>query len=153
MHVIKYLAVGLFIWFIGAIFLGSSSGFIARSEPAQLVVVGLDTKRNSDGHTMYRPVLALEAAKSSRNAYAGNHWTRPAPHTVGDVVEGRYDSESGEMRTDKMIHKFGWAGWIAKIAGILIGLQAFALILGVPESRLPLPVRVRSRRKRSRFVL
>jgi hypothetical protein len=152
LHVLKYIGAGFLIWFIGSIFFGDSLNFVSRSEPAQLIVLELQTRRNTDGFTMFRPVLALEAAQPPREQYAGNHWTLLAPHAVGDVVSGRYDPKSGEMRSDYMLGKYTWVGRIARIIGILIGLQGVALIFGVPEHRLPLRVRLGARRRPRRTL-
>lgn len=94
---------------------------------------------------MYRPVLALETAQVPRAQYVGNHWVRPKPHEVGDVVSGRYDPESGEMRSDHMLKSSSWVGRILRIIGIIIGLQGIAHFFGVPERWLPLRIRIGSR--------
>jgi len=56
-QVIKYCLVGLLVWCVGALFSGSSTGFQKRSEPVQLLVIDLETQRNSDGQTTYRPIF------------------------------------------------------------------------------------------------
>ena len=148
--VLKYIAVGLIIWILGSVFFGSSANFVKRSEPAQLIVVDIQSKRNEDDRTLYRPVLALEMAQPPRPQYTGNHWVSPLPHAKGEVVAGRYDAKTGEMRTDKMLKSSGRIGQIARIIGVLVAVQSIALIFGVPERWLPLRVQIGPTRRSKR---
>jgi hypothetical protein len=143
----KYVLAGLFIWLVGAIFFGDAISFAARSVPAELRVVSIDSKieyDNSDGHLrryyMYRPVFALKDAKPPAKRYAGNIWMSVAPHRTGDVVPGRFDAARGEMRSDRMQAVSIWLGRLAMVLGVLVGLQSLALLFGVPEEFLPLRV-------------
>jgi hypothetical protein len=145
---VKYILAGLFIALIGWFFSSDGLAFIAHSEPAELRVISLDQKRNYD-HTSqwqhmsrytYRPVFVLNDAGASAKPYAGNIWTRPAPHAVGDVVPGRYNAKTGEMRSDRMLETSLWIGGIAMLLGLLTALQSIALIYGLPEDHLPLRI-------------
>ena len=147
-NVLKYVSIGCFIWFAGALFQGDRAEFRSRSTPAQLVVVDVESKQDTDGYRSYRPIFALEGEKSPRQEYAGNTWTKVKPHEPGEIVSGRYDSENGEMRSDKMLGKTFWVARIAQIFGILVGLQAILIVMGFPEDRLPLRVRIRFLRQR-----
>ena len=140
--VVKYQSTGLLIWFIGALFFGDSMHFTSHSEPARLRVLDIQTRRGSDGYKMYRPVFALEAAKPPRQGYAGKIWSRQARHQAGEIVSGRYDPESGEMRSDKMVKITTRLGRIAQVLGILVGVQALAILFGFPEQLLPLRIRI-----------
>jgi hypothetical protein len=106
-----------------------------------LRVVELQSKRDTDGRTKYRPVFTLEAPSVNIDEYAGNIWTSPPPHAVGDIVPGRFDAKTGQMRSDKMLKRSSWIGRIARYLGLFIGLQGIALLFGFPERWLPLPVR------------
>lgn len=139
MGALKYFLTGIIIWFIGSVFFGSSLNFIARSEPAQLYVSDVQSRKDTDGLRTYRPVFTV---MTSPHDFAGNRWSRTPPHQIGETVAGRYDPATGEMRSDKMLRKSKWLGWIARIFGALLGLQGIALLLGVPEHRLPIPVRI-----------
>ncbi|MGB5557081.1 MAG: hypothetical protein WBN04_03610 [Paracoccaceae bacterium] len=138
----KYLLVGALFWLVGAFFLGSSQNFVKRSEPVQLIVLKMDTRLDSDGYTFFRPVFGLETAVRPRPEYAGNTWMRPAPHQAGEVVSGRYDPNSGEMRSDHMDGRTVWIARIAKVLGLLVGLQGILMLFGVPELFMPLRVRL-----------
>jgi hypothetical protein len=148
---LKYLLVGVFVWFIGLIFFGNSMNFIGRSEPAQLYVSDLESRKDLDGVFSFRPVFKLASAKSAQKGYAGNQWDKIPPHQVGETVGGRIDPETGEMRSDKMLWKSKWLGWFARAFGALMGVQGLALLLGVPEYRLPLPIGIGHRPKRRLF--
>ncbi len=147
-NVLKYVSIGCFIWFLGTLFFGDGTEFRNRSEPAQLIVLDVESRRDGFGFILYRPVLALASETAPREGYAGTIWTRFKPHEPGDIVPGRSDPESGEMRSDKMLNRTIWSGRVARIFGVLVGLQAVLILLGLPEDRLPLRVRVGSRRRR-----
>jgi len=148
-NVLKYVSIGCLIWFLGTWFFGDGTEFKTRSEPVQLVVLDVQSKRDGLGLVSYRPVLSLETAHPPREAYSGVIWTRIKPHEPGEIVPGRYDPESGEMRSDKMLDRTILIGRIARGVGVLVGLQAVLIVLGFPEKRLPLRVRVGSRRRGS----
>ncbi len=141
---LKYSIAAILFWLVGALFADGSQEFIARSDPATLIVLKINSRRDADGLFTYRPVLALDGVEL--DSYAGNIWSRPAKHEAGDVVPGRYDPDSGEMRSDKMLEDASWIGRIAKLIAILVGIEALALLFGYPEHLLP--IRVRGRRRR-----
>lgn len=138
----KYILVGGLFWLVGALFLGGDHAFRTRSAPADLIVLQLDTRLNSKGYTVYRPVFGLDTASRPRPEYSGNTWMRPAPHHAGDIIPGRYDSDSGEMRSNQMMGRSTWGARIAQILGILAALQGILMLFGVPELLLPLRVRL-----------
>ncbi|PTX54018.1 hypothetical protein C8N43_2823 [Litoreibacter ponti] len=147
--VFKYLAIACFVWFAGALFFGDATHFRDRSQPAQLIVLEVQSKRSVGGAWSYRPVLALETAASPREEYVGkNWWLHFKPHQPGDVVSGRYDPDRGDMRSDKMLTRTIWSGRIAKLVGVLIALQAVLILFGISEDRMPLRLRRRSDRWR-----
>ena len=145
--VVKYIAVGLFIWLLGAVFFGSSLHFESRSEPAQLRVLTIESRRDREGLPQYRPVFVLAGAPSAAQGYAGDTWYKTPPHKVGEVVAGRYDATTGEMRSKQMLRTSVWLGRLAQIFGILVGCQSIAIIFGFPEQLLPLRIRLRGHRR------
>jgi hypothetical protein len=147
-NVLKYISVGSLIWLMGTLFFGDSMAFQSRSVPAQLEVVDVTSKRNPEGGHSYCPVFARADTGSPRQNHAGNTCSRIRPHERGDIVPGRYDPASGEMRSDRMLANAHWFGWIARVLGIFLGLEGVLILLGVPEHRLPLALRVRSRPRR-----
>jgi hypothetical protein len=138
---VKYILFGAIFWIVGALFFGNSQGFIARSEPARLIVLQMDSRLDTDGFRTYRPIFGLDNAARPRPEYTGDIWMRPAPHAVGDIVPGRYDRDSGEMRSDSMLKGTKWAGRAAKIIGIVVMLQGVLMLFGIPELLLPLRVK------------
>lgn len=97
-----YILIATIFYSVGALFAGPAKTFIANSEPATLIVLQVDEKRKTDGGRSYRPVFGLETDARPRPEYAGSNWTSPKPHNAGDIVAGRYNPETGEMRSDKM---------------------------------------------------
>lgn len=147
--VFKHGATACLVWFVGALFFGDATNFRDRSQPAQLIVLEVQSKRATGGAWSYRPVLALEAAASPRKEYVGkNWWLHFKPHQPGDVVSGRYDPDRGDMRSDKMLNRTIWSGRIAKLVGVLIALQAVLILFGIPEDLMPFRLRRRSERRR-----
>jgi hypothetical protein len=142
---LKYALAAVVVWFVGALFFGGALNFINTSEPAQLRVVDVEAQRRADGLTHFRPVFTLAAGKAP--AFAGHIWSRPAAHQTGDVVAGRYNSKTGEMRSDKMLTKSKWLGRFAQVLAVFMGLQAVAVLLGVPERALPLRLRMGAPRR------
>lgn len=153
MSFIKYLSVGFLIWIVGMLFCGNTLRFIDNSAPAQLYVADIQSRSEIGELPKFRPVFKLASARSSRQAYEGDTWLRPAPHKIGDIVAGRYDAKTGEMRSDRMLRITKWVGWAARILGIVMALQALAILFGVPEYRLPLRVRLGSGRSSPRSWL
>jgi hypothetical protein len=121
--------------------LGNSVEFAARSEPAQLIVLQLESPIGPDRYMMCRPVFGLHTTVRPRPEYAGNVWMRPAPHQAGEIVSDRYDRDSGEMRSDSMFQRTVWAARFAKVPGMIAVLQGALMLFGVPELLMPLRVR------------
>ncbi len=138
----KYLLVGAILWFVAEATANMGQEFVARSEPAPLIVLGLDTMRDHDGYTVYRPVFGLDTPARPRPQYAPEYWSRIPVQRTGDKVAGRFDPGSGEMRSTAMIGKTGWIGTIARLLGLLSVLQGIVILFGIPEILMPLRVRI-----------
>jgi hypothetical protein len=145
----KYAFFGILFGVIGVFVMIDSLAFHARSEPAQLLVLQIDQKRDTSHRTTatfgprysYRPVFGLVTDARPRPTYAGNVWMRPAPHTRGDTVAGRYDASTGEMRSDQMSGKSMLIGGMVAFIGLLAAFQGLLIFLGIPEFLLPLRLR------------
>ena len=129
MRAFIFMLVGLVFFGVSTLFIISANQFVAHSEPARLIAVDVDSKRDSDGDRLYRPVFALESAPEPREEYAGNMWSNPQPHRVGDIVDGRYNAETGEMRSDKMLTMGRWMLRIMQIIGGLLFLRGAVWLL------------------------
>jgi hypothetical protein len=142
----KYVLFGILFGVIGIFIMKDSLAFHARSEPAQLLVLRLDQMRDTSHRTRassaprysYRPVFELVTDARPRPTYAGNVWMRPAPHTRGDIVAGRYDTATGEMRSDKMSDESMLIGGIGALIGLLAAFQGLLMFFGFPEVLMPL---------------
>lgn len=140
---LKYILVESIFLAVGTVFLADASHFKARSEPTSLIVLHVDSQRNADHRWQYRPTFGLNISGPQRTEYTGNRWTGSRLHEAGDIVPGRYDPVSGEMRSDKMQ---GWSQWffrVAQLLGAVVILQGVLILFGVPEFLLPLRVRMR----------
>jgi hypothetical protein len=146
----KYVVFGTLFGVIGVFIMKDSLAFQARSEPAQLLVLQIDQKRDTSHGTkytfgpryIYRPVFELVTDVRPRPTYAGNVWMRPAPHIRGEIVAGRYDASTGKMRSDKMSDESMLIGGIGAFVGLLAAFQGLLMFFGIPE--LLLPFRLRS---------
>lgn len=141
---LKHVVTGLICWLIGAFLLTQDQDFKARSEPVQLVVLRIESQLNDKHERRYRAVFALDTPTRPRPEHAANVWLAAAPHRAGEIVAGRYDPNSGEMRSDAMRGLGHWIGRIAHLIGIVATVQALLLLFGVPELLLPLRVKVGS---------
>jgi hypothetical protein len=145
----KYVLFGILFVVIGIFIMADSLAFHARSEPAQLLVLQIDQKletihrttASSARRNIYRPVFGLVTDARPRPTYAGNVWMRPAPHTRGDIVAGRYDASTGEMRSDQMSDKSMLIGGMGAFIGLLAAFQGLLIFLGIPEFLLPFRLR------------
>ncbi|EBA10794.1 hypothetical protein [Roseobacter sp. CCS2] len=142
------LFAGAFCYVIGSIFAVPAKTFLDTSEPATLIVLQVDEKYNNDGDRMYRPVFGLVTEMRPRPEYTGSIWTRPKPHQSGDIVEGRYNAETGEMRSTHMVNRTFRAGRIAQAIGFVLFAQGVLMLFGFPEI---IPVRFRGRRRYRRW--
>ncbi|MEM0950246.1 MAG: DUF3592 domain-containing protein [Pseudomonadota bacterium] len=77
--------------------------FAERAVEADVRVVRVEERARNDG-TMYRPVFATIAPAGSEIEYAGNLWVAPSPHNAGEIVPGRVDAETGEIRSLSMLN-------------------------------------------------
>ncbi|WP_411889355.1 hypothetical protein [Yoonia sp. SDW83-1] len=106
-----------------------------------LIVLQVDERRDTDGKRSYRPVFGLQTTDRPRPEYTGSTWFSPKPHQPGDIVSGRYDPKSGEMRSDQMMGRSRWMWRVLQVVGALAVLQGILMLFGVPELLLPLRVR------------
>jgi hypothetical protein len=139
---LKHLFVGALMVVIGCFGVNRDAAFVATSVPAQLIVLQVDTGRNTEGKFKHRMTLGLVTDARPRPEYTGGIWTGIAMHRAGDVVAGRYDAESGEMRSDRMLMIWGWIARLAQFLGVVAVVQGVLILFGWPELLLPLRVRV-----------
>ena len=104
-----FLTVGLF-------FVTSQRAFSARSEAAQVTVTFVDRRVDDDG-TLYRPTFEARASDGEVIEYSGGAWMRPKPHNEGDVVDGRVNWDSGEIRSVSMMRTGSRLGIIFSVLG------------------------------------
>ena len=84
-----FLGIGIIMLVIGVrLWLGTSQ-FIAHAHGAIGTVIELREKRDSDGDTMYAPVVRF-AADGREVTFVSNTSSRPAAYHVGEAVEVLY---------------------------------------------------------------
>jgi hypothetical protein len=149
---LKHLAVGATMVVMGAFIVKQNATFLAASDQAQLIVLQMDTQKRTDGGYAFSITLGLVTDVRPRPEYRGGFWTGIAMHRTGDIVAGRYDPKSGEMRSDRMLLISGWISRLVQLLGVVAVVQGVLILFGVPESRMPLPVRI-GRERRSMFRL
>ncbi len=125
-----YFAVfnGVCFVIVGMFFIYSGNKFTDNSEGAQLRVVTVEIKRNSDG-VFYKPLFEAIGSDGKTIQYLSNMWVSPRPHNEGDIVEGRVNWSTGEIRSVSMIKSHVSLGkTFALIGGIffLLGLVCFS---------------------------
>ncbi|MFG5381596.1 DUF3592 domain-containing protein [Yoonia sp. R2-816] len=125
----KYIFVGALFLLVGWLLTASSSRFLENSQPATLIVLQVDERRDTDGKRSYRPVFGLQTTDRPRPEYAGSTWFSPKPHQPGDIVSGRYDPQSGEMRSDQMMGRSRWMWRVLQVVGALAVLQGILMFL------------------------
>ncbi|WP_022703317.1 DUF3592 domain-containing protein [Pseudorhodobacter ferrugineus] len=122
---------------IGHFFATADKRFIANSDPATLIVLRVEAQAIDHGKTAYRPVYALQTKSKPRPEYGpeygGGPYSSPMPHKAGDIVSGRYNPKTGEMRSDTMTQQGNRMWFWAQILGALCILQAIALWFGFPS--------------------
>jgi hypothetical protein len=144
---LKHLIVGAMLLAVGTIVVKRDAAFVAASEPAQLIVLQTDTQKRTDGRYAFRITLGLVTDARPRPEYQGGFWAGFAMHRTGDIVPGRYDAESGRMQSDRMLLVFGLIAHLAQLLGVIALLQGVLILFGIPESRMPLPVRIGRERR------
>lgn len=139
---LKHLFVGALMVLIGTYIINRDAAFLAVSHPAELIVLQVDKHRKTDGRFTYQTTLGLVTDARPRPEYTGGIWTGITMHRAGDIVAGRYDSESDEMRSDRMLAISGGIARLALVLGLVAMVEGVLILFGWPELLLPLPVRV-----------
>ena len=140
---LKHLLVGLLFLVIGIFMTTSNNRFIAASEPAELPVYKVESRKDSDGTIMFRPMFALVTDKRPQPTYTGGLAASFMIHRAGDVVSGRYDAATGMIQSDRLTEIILWLARLMQVFGVIAVVQSVTIRLGMPEFMLPLPVRVR----------
>lgn len=80
----------------------SVNRFAERAVAAEVHVIRVDERRQDDG-PVYRPVFGAPAPDGTALEYAGDLWIAPAQHAAGEVVPGRVDYDTGEIRSLRLM--------------------------------------------------
>lgn len=102
--------------------------FFAGSTEAMVTVVDVESKAADRGGTFYRSVFQTKIDGELRT-HVGNHWSDPPLHSKGDVVNGRYDPESGEIVSLRTLDKQTDFGTVFAVTGLILGLCAGVFFL------------------------
>ena len=134
---LSLIVFGALLLVIGHFFANADKRFVANSTPATLIVLRLESHRGDKGLTTYRPIYALQTKAKPRPEYGpeygGGPYSSPMPHKAGDIVQGRYNPKTGEMRSDAMMGHGNRMWFWTQILGALCILQAVALWFGFPS--------------------
>jgi len=123
-----FVIFGMIFAWVGSWIAFDATKFVGRSVPATVTVIEVDHRDGQNG-TVYRPRFAVDLPGGQRLTHAGTVWLSPQPHVVGEVVPGRYDPESGEIISDRMIAGTKWFGRIFIRLGTFLSLLGVALFV------------------------
>lgn len=113
-----FTLVGGIFFIVGMFFIYSGQQFTKASVEAELTVVLMDRKRSDDGF-VYQPTFQSRSPDGQLVEYVPSIWVSPKPHTEGDVVEGRANWETGELRSVGMMKSSAFMGTIFSLMGSL----------------------------------
>ncbi len=85
-----FLGFGVLLLVGAVMFTVGTSRFLARAQSAPGTVVDLQAKRDSDGDTMYKPVVTFTPSGHDAVTFTSTAASRPAAYSVGDAVEVLY---------------------------------------------------------------
>lgn len=131
--------------FLGYHLMGDGPGFFLRSDPAQLLVVDVQKIRQEGDEPLYRPTFALADAPPPRVEYVGQVWLKGSPPRQGEILPGRYDPTTGEMRSRVRIGMTLWLGLLLQLLGAALLIEAVMIAHGFPVRELPLRLSGRRR--------
>jgi hypothetical protein len=140
---LKHLVVGFLLVFFGMFGANSNNKFVAASEPAQLLVYKVESRRNSERQLMFQASFALVTDKRPQPTYKGGFAASLPIHHVGEVVAGRYDAATGRMQSDRVTAIIRWLMRLMQLLGVIAMVQSVFIRMGMPEILMPLRVRVR----------
>jgi hypothetical protein len=131
-----FVAVGLVMLLVGGALVMNTKRFIANAASAPGIVVDLQPKRDSDGDTLYAPVVEYRPPDSAVVTFTSLTSSRPAEFSVGEGVEVLYDRANP---SDARIRSFGqlWLGpLILSILGFMFtGAGVWYVFWGRAEKR------------------
>lgn len=128
------VVIGAVFLLVGFYFVSSQRGFVAQSDATELLVTFVDTKQDDDGGNMYRPTFQTNGLDGTTIEYTGQMWMSPKPHDMGDIVPGRVNRETGEMRSEGMMRISRMLGYIfSALGGVL--LVVALIVAGVLKRR------------------
>ncbi|MEP2890939.1 hypothetical protein [Tateyamaria sp.] len=135
---LPYVAIinGVIFGTTGLYFIYSASAFSTRSVVQEVHVMSVESRRSDNG-TVYRPLFKALQNDGTSITYSGSAWVSPKPHNDGDIVDGRVDWETGEIRSVSMMKFHTSMGkTISIMGGICFVLGAFYLWWKRTRSRI-----------------
>jgi len=87
----------------------STSMFSFQSEATQVHLLVVESRKH-DNKFVYRPLFETIQDDGTPITYSGSAWVSPKPHNEGDVVDGRVDWDTGEIRSVKMMQFYATMG-------------------------------------------
>lgn len=117
---------GLISFAAGSYLIHSAKSFEQNSVALQLRVVKVEKKKSDDDFVYMTRFEALRD-DGAKIRYSGNKWSSPKQHEEGELVDGRVNWKTGEMRSVRMINSdidFGkltiYIGSIPVLLGVLL---------------------------------
>lgn len=104
--------------------------FLRASLKASGTVVNLATARNSDGHTMYLPVIEFKTAGGANVRFNSTVASQPPAYSIGEKVEIRFLRKNPQAAK---INSF-WEIWMVTLVvgaiGVVCLIAALLIFLG-----------------------
>lgn len=139
-----FLVLAILFAVVGYNVSGWQREFMNRSQETTLLVARIDsrispeaTPENPGENRLYRPVFERVDRYGQVRSYAGNFWNVTSPHKAGETVGGRFDPQSGEMVSDKILNDMRWFGRIFYITTAIFLALAVGVILFIRRRRAP----------------
>lgn len=123
-----FLLVGIGLGGWGAYSAIENYNYKQTAHSIQGSVVELESRRSSEGGTVYYPVVRWYAPNGSFHEFTGNFGTSPSAYAVGEEVEVLYDP--ADYTTARLGGTFGLWGASAVLifmGAVFFGLAAFAM--------------------------
>lgn len=118
------LLIPLIFLMVGGAWLYFSIARVANQSTATGVVVDIDTSRDSDGDTSYRPVVEFVAENGQTYRFTGRTGSSSRP-TVGEPIDVLYDPADPQGATEKTFTNL----WLFPLIFGGIGLLVFGFMV------------------------
>jgi hypothetical protein len=105
----------------------NTRAFVAKAKTAPGIVIEMLATRDSDGGTMYKPVVEFTASDGQKRSFESSISSNPPSYDVGEAVEVLY---APEKPSDARIKGF-WSIWFGPLIMGILGTVFASIGLGI----------------------